>query len=290
MRIARIYGIEFRVSPFFLLLLLAYASVGLLRETVLVFWVVLLHELAHVAAAACVGVRAERVELLPFGGVASFARPLAANPASEAIIAAAGPAHNFALAFLAAVLGRNGHIADSFARFLVETNLAIGLFNLLPGIPLDGGRILRAALASRMGPVKATWVAAALGRAFGLGILLAGCVLAYLGRCNVIVPMLGGFLVFAASREVRAVSWARMRDILGKKEEFLAAGAMAVHLLAARETVALGDVARLFTPGKLNVVVVFDREFVARGLATEMDVLEAMTRYGPDAPVGTSIP
>ncbi len=289
MRVVRVYGIEFAVSPFFLLLLLAYASVGLLLETLLVFWVVLLHELAHVAVAACVGVRAERVEILPFGGVASFSEPLAVSPAKEALIAASGPIHNFAFAFLAATLHRGGHIAPGLARFLVETNLAIGLFNLLPGIPLDGGRIFRAALASRMGPVRATGLAASIGRLVGLGVLAAGGLLAYLGRCNVLVPVLGAFLVFAASREARAVSWARMRDTLRKKRQFLASGTMVVHLLAAHETAPLADVARRFAPGRLNVVAIFDAELGIRGLATEMDVLEAMTRYGPRAPARTSL-
>lgn len=290
MRIARIYGMEFRVSPFFLLLLFAYASVGLLRETLLVFWIVLLHELAHVAVAACFGIRAERVELLPFGGVASFSEPLVVSPAREAVIAISGPIHNFAFAFLAAALERSGYVASGLARFLVETNIAIGVFNLLPGIPLDGGRLLRAALVPRVGPVKASGLAAAVGRLVGLGVLVAGGALAYLGWCNVLVPVLGGFLVFAASREARMVSWARVRDTLRKKREFLAAGTMVVHLLAAHETALLGDVARRFVPGKLNVVVVFDRELAIRGLATEVDVLRAMTRHGPDAPVRTLAP
>lgn len=287
MRIARVYGTEFRVSPFFLLLLLAYASVGLLRETLLVFWVVLLHELAHVAVAACFGIRAERVELLPFGGVASFSQPLIASPGREAIIAVSGPAHNFAFAYLAAVLERGGYVSSSLARFLVETNIAIGLFNLLPGIPLDGGRLLRAALVPSLGTLRASRLAAAIGRILGLGILVVGGIMAYAGYCNVLLPVLGGFLVFAASREARIVSWARMRDTLRKKQEFLAAGTMAVNLLAVHEKACLKDVVRRFVPGKLNVVMVFDTDLAIRTLACESDVIEAMSEHGPDAPAAT---
>jgi len=286
-RIARVCGIEFRVSPFFLLFLLAYASVGLLRETLLVFWVVLLHELAHVAAAACFGIRTERVELLPFGGVASFSEPLVASPAREAIIAVCGPAHNFAFAYLAAVLERSGFVSSSLARFLVETNIAIGLFNLLPGIPLDGGRILRAALVPTLGTVGASRLASAVGRVLGLCILMAGGIMAYAGHCNVLLPVLGGFLVFAASREARAVSWVRVRDTLRKKREFLAAGTMSVNLLAVHEKACLKDVVRHFVPGKLNVVLVFDTELVIRTLACELDVLKAMSEHGPDALAAT---
>ncbi|MGE5587446.1 MAG: M50 family metallopeptidase [Clostridia bacterium] len=290
MRIVRVCGVEFGVSPFFLLFLLAYASVGLLRETILVFWIVLLHELAHIAVASCLGVRAERVELLPFGGVVSFSEPLVASPVREALIAVSGPIHNFAFAFLVVALERRGYVSGSLAGFLVETNVAIGLFNLLPAIPLDGGRLLRAALAPTMGPARASGLAATLGRLIGLGVLVSGGVLAYLGRCNLLVPVLGGFLVFAASREARMVPWARIKDTLKKRSRFLAEGTMAVHLLAAHETAPLRDVARRFVPGKLNLVAVFDRELVVRGLASEIDVLEAMTKHGPDAPLSSLAP
>lgn len=285
MRVARICGIEFRVNPFLVLLLLVYSSAGLVRETLVAFWIVVLHELAHIAVASCFGFRAERVEFLPFGGVAVFSEPLALQPAAEAITAAAGPVHNFAFAVFAAVLQRNGHIAPNFARFLVETNLAIGIFNLLPAIPLDGGRILRAVLAPRIGLARATALAVRVGRLAGATVLVAGSILAYLGRCNVLVPALGGFLVFAATKEARQVPYDRIRDSLRKKRRFLETGAISTQLLAVQEATLFRDVVRRLEPGKLNVVLVFSRDLELLGITTEIDVLEAMVKHGPDAPV-----
>ncbi|MCR4401824.1 MAG: M50 family metallopeptidase [Firmicutes bacterium] len=286
----RVFGVEVGVNPFFLLLLFVYASVGLFRETVLVFWVVLLHELAHVAVASCLGVRATRVELLPFGGSVSFSESLLASPVREALIAASGPVHNFAFALFVVVMERCGYVSGNLSEFLVETNVAMGVFNLLPAIPLDGGRLLRAALAPTLGPVRASLLAAGLGRLIGAGVLVIGGALAYLGHCNILVPVLGGFLVFAASREAYMASWARIKDILRKRDRFLAQGAMAVNVLAAHEAAPLGGVARRFVPGKLNLVAVFDDELAMRGLVSEVDVLEAMTKHGPDAPIGTLAP
>ncbi len=289
MRVVRAFGIEFRLNPFLVLLMLAYASVGLFWETLVAFWVVLLHELAHVAVAACFGFRADAIELMPFGGLASFSQPIAHHPQAELITAAAGPIHNFAHAALVAILHRNQYIAPGLARFLIDTNLAIGIFNLLPALPLDGGRMLRAVLARRAGLAEATAFAVGIGRLAGLAVLGVGAALAYLGRCNVLVPALGGFLAYAAAREGRLAPYDRVRASLRKKRLFLERGAVPAQVVAAQEAAPLRVVASRLEPGKLSVILVFDEHVRLSGVATEVELVEAMVRHGPSAPAGVLV-
>lgn len=285
MRILKAHGADIHINPFFVLVLLMYASVGLFLETIFAFWVVALHELAHVVVARGLGFRVERLELLPFGGVVQFDKAFDGTRGSEIAIALAGPLHNFVFAGLAFVLLRRETVPPGFGKFIFELNLAMGLFNLLPAIPLDGGRVFRAVLSDRIGMARATAVAVNMGRILGLLILALGIYLVLTGRGNVFLPSLGGFLIFAASRESEKVSYLRIKDSLRKKERLISDGSMYVEVIASHEATSLVGVIRKFTPGKVSVVMVFDSNLNILGFVTEVAVLEGMGRYGPNAPI-----
>ncbi len=148
-----------------------------------VFVCVALHEFGHAAAAAYYGIRTLDITLLPIGGVARL-QHLPDKPFQELVIALAGPAVNFAIAALllpALLLGWlpiqipvAGGEAIGFVGQLFAANLVLGLFNLLPAFPMDGGRVLRSLLAMRMGHLRATEIAARGGRWMALLFFILG--------------------------------------------------------------------------------------------------------------------
>ena len=149
---------------------------------VLIFFCVLLHELGHVFAARYYGVKTRDVTLWPFGGIASMKR-MPEKPSQELAVAVAGPAVNVVIiAVLTLWLGpRLGteSLAEldsptlSMAAKVLWANVILVVFNLIPAFPMDGGRVLRALLAMRMGSARATKLAASIGQAFAVifGIL-----------------------------------------------------------------------------------------------------------------------
>ena len=150
-----------------------------LLAAVLLFGSVLLHELSHAFLAQRAGIRVSRIRLFLFGGVSEMAAEPHA-PGAELRIAAAGPAMSLLIALLAGLASRLFEVASgmrALCEYLAVSNLLLGLFNLLPGLPLDGGRILKAWLWSRHGNLlRATRTAGrggtVLGYAFiGLGLL-----------------------------------------------------------------------------------------------------------------------
>jgi Zn-dependent protease len=182
-------GIPIRIHFTFVLLLFWFGAVsadqgqGFLGGVVfllLLFGCVVLHELGHAAMARRFGVRTREIVLYPIGGVARLEEMPSGK--AELLIALAGPAVNFLLAAPLAVLlwmqadGSAGRLLE-FAREaplllqLLSVNLVLGLFNLLPAFPMDGGRVLRAALSLAIGEERATSIAATIGQ--GLAILLA---------------------------------------------------------------------------------------------------------------------
>jgi Zn-dependent protease len=149
---------------------------GLLLAIAL-FASVLIHELAHVFLATRFGGKVRGITLMLLGGVSHITR-MPERPRYEAVTALAGPAASFALgAVLIGVLGvvRGGSPDLVMAVFyLGALNIVLAVFNLLPAFPMDGGRILRAVLAARLGPVRATRAAAAVGRALAVVMALFG--------------------------------------------------------------------------------------------------------------------
>ena len=213
----RVGGIRLAVHFSFLLLLAVnafdgYADAGwpgLWWSTALLvafFVCVVLHELGHCLTAIRFGVHVPRILLLPIGGMAEF-DGIPREPRREVLITLAGPAVNFVIAALLwAVLPPEGDPGTADVPTLLESlhlllrwNLAMGLFNLLPAFPMDGGRLLRAALATRLPYLRATFWAATCGKVL--------CVLG-LGTAvwleQPLLAVLFGFIFFVGEMEYRA--------------------------------------------------------------------------------------
>ncbi|HEY5216276.1 MAG TPA: site-2 protease family protein, partial [Pseudolabrys sp.] len=193
LNIGKVAGTVVRVHLTFLLFLAwifaaSYASGGAatawdsLLFMVSLFLCVLLHEFGHIFTARAFGVPTPYVTLLPIGGVAQLER-IPEEPGQEFLIAIAGPLVNVVIT-AGLVLLSGAHLQSSAAAAvdnmhiplldrLAAVNLFLALFNLIPAFPMDGGRVLRALLASRLGFVRATEIAAAIGQfvAFALGFI-----------------------------------------------------------------------------------------------------------------------
>lgn len=193
--IGRLAGIEVRVHATFLVLLgwvglshllqghgLSAALAGLALVGA-VFGIVVLHELGHALTARRFGIRTRDITLLPIGGIARLER-MPKDPKQELLVAVAGPAVNVALAaaLFAVVLALGASpipptlalVGGPLAAKLMWINVALALFNLIPAFPMDGGRVLRAALALRMDYVRATDIAARVGQGAALLFGLIG--------------------------------------------------------------------------------------------------------------------
>lgn len=172
------------------------------------FVCVTLHELGHAAAARRFGVRVPRIMLLPIGGMAEM-ESIPRRPREEIIVALAGPAVNYALIAVLMVFvrfpagWRPGYVeltTADFLRHLVVVNVVMGVFNLLPAFPMDGGRVFRALLATRLPYLRATRIAVGVGKVVALaGAGYLACNRHFLGAA------LFAFIIFAGERELRAV-------------------------------------------------------------------------------------
>ncbi|WP_321421394.1 CBS domain-containing protein [uncultured Methanobacterium sp.] len=143
----------------------------------LLFVTVVLHELAHSYVAQRYGIGIEKIVLLPIGGISAM-EELPEDPGQEFRIAIAGPLVNILIALvcygLFFVLLPSYPTIASFLNYFALVNVILGAFNLIPAYPMDGGRVLRAFLASRMSYLQATETAASVGKFLAIFMAVAG--------------------------------------------------------------------------------------------------------------------
>jgi Zn-dependent protease/predicted transcriptional regulator len=240
-RVGRIAGIEVRIDSSWavIALLITYSmylrlailypqlsgggAVGLaIVSAVLFFGSVLVHELAHALVAQARGIRVQDITLFLFGG-ATRARVESRGPGDEFLIALVGPLTSGLLAGLFGIvagLGRSllsGPLAGTLG-YLAWTNLLLAAFNLIPGFPLDGGRLLRAAIWKATGSLpRATRVASLAGQGVGWLLVAAGVASLLAGDLagGIWFAFIGWFLVQAARSSYQQL---QLQQLLGGVE------------------------------------------------------------------------
>ncbi len=297
LNIGTIAGTAIRVHITFLLFLgwifvASYVSGGPqaawsgLLFMVLLFACVVAHEFGHIFTARAFGISTPDVTLLPIGGVARLER-IPEEPYEEFLIAIAGPLVNVAIAFgLVALLGAHLNTGDlaavesptvSLADRLAAVNLFLALFNMIPAFPMDGGRVLRALLASRLGFVRATEIAAFIGQgcAFALG---------FIGLFwNPILIFIAIFVYLAASSEAHLVALRAM-----SRGVPVSAAMMTQYATLTPEAHVDEAVQTLLRTSQSEFPVV-DGAGKPVGLLGRGDLIRALKELGPDARVAQAM-
>jgi len=261
---------------------LALRGVGFILA---VFGCVVLHELGHALMAQRYHIRTRDITLLPIGGVARLER-MPREPLQELWVAVAGPAVNVLIAaILGAMLWLLGALASistvwkvsgSFLNQLMYVNLFLIAFNLIPAFPMDGGRVLRALLATRLEYARATEIAARVGQ--GLAIVFG--FFAFFGS-----PMLffiALFVFIGAQEEAQMVQLTT--SIRGLKVQ----DAMITHFRSLSTDDSLAAATTELIAGSQHDFPVTEGSEVV-GVLTRNDLVKALAEKGPDAKVRSAM-
>ena len=289
--IFRVAGIQLRIHITFLLLI-AWLAFGYYAQggsavaasrvifVLLLFLCVVLHEFGHAFAAKAFGINTPDITLLPIGGVARLER-MPEEPVQELIIAVAGPLVNVVIAlglFVAggfqALLNPSNIEGGGLVAQLLTINIMLVLFNLLPAFPMDGGRVLRALLATRLSYARATQVAANVGQGFAF-------VFGFIGLLwNPFLLFIALFVYIGASQEA---ALAQMKDV---SRRFPVSSAMVREFRTLSADDSLQEaVDALLATSQHDFPVVDDAGNVA-GLLTRQDLIGALRKNDPSLRVG----
>lgn len=292
-RFARVAGIDLRVHVSFLLVIVlgamqwgGFGPRGALFGavlTLLTFASVTLHELGHSVVAQAFGIPVKDITLYPIGGVARLGkRPK--TPGQEFLIALAGPAVNVVLVLIIGAVGVGlfgsqalgetwGHMRNEQPTFetlfvmLVVSNAMLALFNMVPALPMDGGRVLRAVLSWFIGAEQATRISAMVARVLAVGLFVLGV---FYNPMLIIIAM---FVFSGAGQEVQQQRMGRVLDGIQLAD--------VVSPYAPRFTPAttLGEAVRMLTMTHYEAIAV---EHFGRlvGVVTAKDILRGAGEQG----------
>jgi len=294
-RIARVFGTDVKIHLTFLLLLgwiwFEHYRLGGADEAwqgvlfiILLFLCVLLHEFGHVFAARAYGIKTPDITLLPIGGVARLER-MPEKPSQELVVAIAGPLVNVVIAgALFLVLKRipdpedAARIEDPRVDMLVRltlTNVWLVVFNMIPAFPMDGGRVLRAALAMTMSHARATQVAARIGQALAF----------VLGFIGLVTPG-GALLIFIAIFiYLGAAAEAGMAQFKDATRGITVAEAMVTRFLALPVDARIDQAVEALLRTTQHEFPVVDASGRMVGILTRDDLIRGLRETGPATPV-----
>ncbi|ULO08683.1 M50 family metallopeptidase [Paenibacillus sp. 19GGS1-52] len=257
----RIWGIEFTLHPLFVIVMFFSVLTGQFLELLTLFMIVLVHEMGHVCAALLTGVSVKSVQLLPFGGVAIIEDHGQLTASREIGIALAGPLQNGIMIVIAYGILQAGVGNGAFLNYFIQANTIIALFNLLPILPLDGGKVLQAAISLLLpyyftllwsGRVSVT--ASILVVAYALLPLGAG------GGLRLNLLMIGAFLLYSNITDhrnfpYRFVSFLMHREAVYERHLRTGSVARPIVALAAKP---LDDILRLFKRNQYHFIYVLN--------------------------------
>lgn len=262
------------IMPVFMLM------AGLAAEYAAAFFSMLLHELSHVFAARICGVKTGTVSVTVLGFSAVI--PDGGCSRSEKLfICLAGPAFNIAL-FAASLLLEHLIPGDQyFLRQLSASNLFLALMNLLPALPLDGGRLVLMLLAGNIGMLAAGRVMRGLAAAVSAIIVIAGGYQLYSSPYNASLIIIGLYIMLATMTGRAEGALMNMRQILYRRSRLLRKGIYPARDLVVMKTARLGDTLKNMDFDRFHIIYVLDDSLRIAGVFTESEIIDALAG-GPE--------
>lgn len=281
MRGLRLFGGKLKINLLLLPAIIVLILVGMGDVVLYYIPVLIVHEWAHILMAAALGMTITEMELFPFGCAARM-QCFAMSRTREMIVAAAGPAANMIFACLIFLANRYAFDIAGFDK-LIAANIALASINMLPALPLDGGRIARAAFASFMGGKRATKIMSFAGIFFSVVISGFGVYVIISGTINPSFFIMGFFLCFSAIKELKSAPYTLIRDFSTKRQTIDKRKTLCINRFAAMRNDKISDILREFEAGKYNVVTVLDKDMGVLCELDERQILDGIMQKGTHA-------
>ncbi|SNS35052.1 stage IV sporulation protein FB [Anaerovirgula multivorans] len=289
MKLFEIFGIKIKINYTLIPIWIISIYYQYFFELIIVMMIIMIHELAHSFASAYYGIEVLEIELFPFGGVARTESFFEVDPFKEIIISIVGPSSNYIMLLLAIIIQSYIKLQIDLIYFFIFTNLTIGLFNMLPILPLDGGRILRAYINSKVGFKKATMIMIKISKILSLLLFFTSIHLGirreeYFFLCGIAI-----YLFIKANKEKEVIGYTFIYHVVMKKKQLLDKGFMEVKHLTALESIHINKVFHEFSSNKYHFITVINPKGKVLGNLSESEILDANIKYNNKLTLGELI-
>ena len=267
-----------RISKLFVPYIILLMILGFKGELIIAFVFVFIHELVHYLTARILGFSGFDIEILPIGAVLKVKDLEEASPKEDLIISVSGPLLNLLLAVIFYVLFT---VFNRSSLYLIyNSNLALGIFNLIPAFPLDGGRVLRDILSIKTIYRKANEISIRVSIVLGSVFMFLYFVSVFDNKSNFNLGLISIFILISSIKEKERIVYLIMGYIIKKKYRFIKRGYIENKSISIFCEKDLLSVLGIIDKNKYNLFTILDEDMKVLDILYEEEIIEAIKTYG----------
>lgn len=278
-KILKIFNIEIQINFSLLPILILGLFFGFLRELAILFFIITLHELAHSLTSKYYGYETEKIELSLFGGAVKTDEIIFLEPKKVILISIVGPMLNFAFFFVSISISKVFGINNDLLNFFIYANLSLGIFNLLPVLPLDGGRMLRACLNKSLELKEATFTTVFIGNIVCMILFILGTILVTRSHNGIVLIVFSVYLYIKNNKEKEMIIFLHMQRVITKPKNVQKKLDIKIKYISANEYCSLKDTLKNLSVGNYCIIKVINNRGKMIGELSEGEILEAIINY-----------
>lgn len=267
-----------KLNKFFIPYIFLLIVIGFRGEILISFILVILHEIVHYLTAVAFGFSGFDIKILPIGAVLRLKDLDEATPLEDLIISLSGPLFNLLLATILYYISTI-YPSDKI-NFLIKSNLSLGIFNLIPAFPLDGGRVLRDCLSMKIIYRQANEITVKVSMVLGYCILAAFLVSIALGSPEYNFAVIGIFVLVSSYKERERIVYIIMSDIIRKKNRFINTKYMENKNISVYYKGELINLLSIMDKNKYNIFTVLDEDMKVMDVIYEEEIVQGLKTYG----------
>lgn len=282
----KLYNIDVQVNGLIIPLVLLVFLLGQMVDYLIIFLCAFIHEMAHIAVARLYGLKIDSVGILPVGFVGRIKKYSVLPLHKEIMLYSSGPAANLILAMAAACYSRQyPNMNNMLIEDLVSLNTILALINLVPVLPLDGGRIAAAVLSLKVGFIKLFRAYGNISKVVCATMLMPSfLVCIFTGNFSYFVVCVYIFFIIYKNSDILKAE--PVVELINKKKELSKSLIIRSELIVVDKSVYLVDLINQFTLYKFYLVAVKDERTEIIGIIGETDILEYLIENSTFAKVG----
>ena len=276
---------RFYISPLTIIFLLVAAASQSLRPTLIAYMVAFLHEGAHFAAASFFDIGFSSISIMPFGLSIRLKKEYIEDPQKEFWICFAGPFANIALFTIGLMIKSKYQMEGSYMHFFLSANMMMFFLNMLPILPLDGGRMLKSMLTDNYGAIKAFNFTFKIGKMALLVFFAVMCYILYTEKFNLSFIILFAFLFYSIFSEKTKNNLFLMREMMNSVGKMDEKRIMKINHIAVAPDYDAIRLIEKFSYNTFTVLSIIENKKAESRPITEIQIIEGMINLGTKAKV-----
>jgi len=286
MKLCSVDGIEIKTDILSVIIFAILIYLGILQQFFLIFIAFFLHEVGHIVIARLSGLTVKSLRLTPFGGIAEIESFYYTDEKTEFSVAIAGPLINITLAVFFSLLTRYIYFRGNWMDIFIYINAMLAGINLIPALPLDGGRALRAIMRRIINEKAVNNCSVYLSIIIGVALILWSIYYIINHVINLNTILLGVYIIVNAIKEKKNSTYTLARGVILKKRKLDKYGYIGVMPIAANKSEKASNVISNFSSTKYNIVAILNDDMQLNELIGEEEILCGAIKKGAQTPIG----